>query len=77
LQMLGLEYSKDANSSVEIVLPRLLENFENLLSHHKNVDLLTTDEDVLKKDVDELNEKIKIQEKKNAKLRFAIHMLRT
>ncbi|KRX82935.1 hypothetical protein T06_7207 [Trichinella sp. T6] len=77
LQMLGLEYSKDANSSVEIVLPRLLENFENLLSHHKNVDLLTTDEDVLKKDVDELNEKIKIQEKKSAKLRFAIHMLRT
>ncbi|KRX60809.1 hypothetical protein T06_4330, partial [Trichinella sp. T6] len=58
-------------------LPRLLENFENLLSHHKNVDLLTTDEDVLKKDVDELNEKIKIQEKKSAKLRFAIHMLRT
>ncbi|KRX52580.1 hypothetical protein T06_9477, partial [Trichinella sp. T6] len=77
LQMLELEYSKDANSSVEIVLPRLLENFENLLSHHKNVDLLTTDEDVLKKDVDELNEKIKIQEKKSAKLRFAIHMLRT
>ncbi|OUC40694.1 hypothetical protein D917_03882, partial [Trichinella nativa] len=78
--MLGLEYSKDANSSVEIVLPRLLENFENLLSHHKNVDLLTTDEDVdkvLKKDVDELNEKIKIQEKKNAKLRYTIHMLRT
>ncbi|KRY44128.1 hypothetical protein T03_15123, partial [Trichinella britovi] len=77
LQMLGVEYSKDASSSVEIVLPRLLENFENWLRHHKNVDLLTTDEDVLKKDVDELNEKIKIQEKNNAKLRFAVHMLRT
>ncbi|KRY09481.1 hypothetical protein T12_9548 [Trichinella patagoniensis] len=77
LQMLGLEYCKDGSSSVEIVLPRLLENFENLLRHHKNVDLLTTHEDVLKKDVDELNEKIKIQEKNNAKLRFAVHMLRT
>ncbi|KRY43636.1 hypothetical protein T03_16791, partial [Trichinella britovi] len=77
LQMLGVEYSKDASSSVVIVLPRLLENFENWLRHHKNVDLLTTDEDVLKKDVDELNEKIKIQEKNNAKLRFAVHMLRT
>ncbi|XP_003369746.1 hypothetical protein Tsp_05156 [Trichinella spiralis] len=78
LQMLGLEYCKDASSSVGIVLPRLLENFKNLLRHHKNVDLLTTHEDVdkvLKKDVDELNEKIKIQEENNAKLRNIVHML--
>ncbi|KRY26798.1 hypothetical protein T01_3652, partial [Trichinella spiralis] len=82
LQMLGLEYSKDAvqRSSVGIALPRLLENFKNLLRHHKNVDLLTTHEDVdkvLKKDVDELNEKIKIQEENNAKLRFVVHMFMT
>ncbi|XP_003368683.1 hypothetical protein Tsp_11922, partial [Trichinella spiralis] len=82
LQMLGLEYCKDAvqRSSVGIALPRLLENFKNLLRHHKNVDLLTTHEDVdkvLKKDVDELNEKIKIQEENNAKLRFVVHMFMT
>ncbi|KRX12493.1 hypothetical protein T07_12082 [Trichinella nelsoni] len=78
LQMLGLEYCKDASSSVWIVLPRLLENFEKWLRHHKIVDLLTAHEDVdkvLKKDVDELNEKIKIQEENNAKLRNTVHML--
>ncbi|KRZ78279.1 hypothetical protein T10_8986 [Trichinella papuae] len=78
LQMFGQEYCKDAGSSVVTVLPRLLENFENLLRHHKIADLLTTHEaveKVLKKDVDELNEKIKIQEKNNTELRSVVQVL--
>ncbi|KRZ17143.1 hypothetical protein T11_10766 [Trichinella zimbabwensis] len=80
LQMLGQEYCKDAaaGSSVVTVLPRLLENFENSLRHHKIADLLTTHEKVdkvLKKDVDELNEKIKIQEKNNTELRSVVQVL--
>ncbi|KRX98477.1 hypothetical protein T4E_11010 [Trichinella pseudospiralis] len=78
LQTLDQEYCKDAGSSVVTVLPRLLENFENLLRHHKIADLLTSHENVdkvLKKDVDELNEKIEIQEKNNAELRSVVQIL--
>ncbi|XP_003368276.1 conserved hypothetical protein [Trichinella spiralis] len=44
LQMLGLEYCKDAvqRSSVGIALPRLLENLKICFVIIKNVDLLTT-----------------------------------